>query len=112
MSTLLPRDDDSAPIPALGLKPGGAHTITITATSTRIATAFLPDTRVIGIYATGPVFLRLGDATTVATATDHYFPADTYYDLSLGGGKRIQRTHIAALRAGSSDCILYVSEKE
>ncbi len=111
MTTILPRDVDQAPIPALGLKPGGAQSLTVTAASARNAVAFAADTQVIGVYATGPVFIRTGDATVTAAATDHYLPADTCWDLSLGGGKRAHHTHIAVIRA-AFDCQLYVSEKE
>lgn len=111
MATLLPRDADNTPIPTLGLKPGGAHTIAVTATSARNATAFAAETRVIGVYATGPVFIRTGDNTVTATATDHYLPPDTYCDIAIGGSKRSQCSHLAAIRA-SYDCVVYVSEKE
>lgn len=111
MSTFLPRDDDYQPIPALRLKAGGAHAIDATTVSTRNATPFAPQTRVVGIYATGPVYLRTGDATVTATAADHYFPAGVYYDLSLGDDRQGRHTHIAVLRA-DTDARLYVSEKE
>jgi len=35
-----------------------------------------------------------------------------YYDFALGGGKVGQFTHLAVLRAGDADCMVYVSEKE
>ncbi|MBK3733613.1 hypothetical protein GAY29_10880 [Azospirillum brasilense] len=111
MSTLLPRDEDCVPIPALRLRPGGAQSITVGAGSATNAQPFNPATRVIGIYATGPVFLRSGAAGVTATTADHYFPAYTYYDLSLGDERTGRHTHIAAVRA-AGDCILYISEKE
>jgi hypothetical protein len=46
-----------------------------------------------------------------ATESDHYFPQGVYYDLAIGGGKTAHYTHVAALRV-SSDCTLYISEKE
>lgn len=111
MTTLLPRDADNAPIPALRLMPGGAHALAVGAASVRNAVPFAAATRVIGVYATGPVFVRTGDQTVTAATTDHYLPADTYLDLSLGGGKQGCHSHIAAVRA-AGDCILHVSEKE
>ena len=111
MPTLMPRDDDSNPIPALRLKPGGSHTVAASGASTRNATPFGSDTRVIGIYATGPVFIRTGDNGVNAAATDHYFPAGVYYDLSLGSDKQGRHTHLAVRRA-DTDCTLYISEKE
>jgi len=111
MPTLLPRDDDNSPIPALSLRAGGAHAVAVSASSQRNAVAFGPETRVIGVFATEPAFLRLGDASVAATVSDHYFPAGIYYDLSLGSHKTSRATHIAAIRAGVSDGTLYVSEK-
>ncbi len=111
MTTLLPRDDDNFPIPALSLRAGGAHAISATAASQRNATPFSADTRVIGLYATEPVYVRLGDASVTAATTDHYFPAGVYYDISLGNAKTDRATHIAVLKAGTNDGTLYVSEK-
>jgi hypothetical protein len=107
----MPCDDDANPIPALRLKPGGSHTIAATAASARNATPFGGDTRVIGIVATGPVFIRTGGSDVTAAATDHYFPAGVYYDLSLGNKKQGRHAFIAVRRA-ETDCTLYVSEKE
>lgn len=111
MPTLMPCDDDSNPIPALRLRPGGSHTIAATAASARNATPFSSDTRVIGIFATGPVIIRTGGADVTAEANDHYFPGGVYYDLSLGNRKQGRHTHLAVRRA-DTDCVLFVSEKE
>lgn len=113
MTTLLPKDADNNTIPALRLKDGGAHTISVTGSSARNSVAFSEETKVISVYATGPVYLKLGDASVTATSGDHYFPAGVYYDVAIsgGGGKTAQDTYIAVLQADSS-CTLYVSEKE
>ena len=111
MPTLMPRDENLFPIPALRLRPDGAHTVAVGAASTTNTRAFAPTTSVIGIYATGPVFLRTGEAGVTASATDHYFPANTYYDLALGDRWQGSHTHIAVVRA-AGDCTLYISEKE
>ena len=111
MTTLLPRDDDNAPIPAMTLKPGGAHSLAAGASSARSAQVFAPGTRVVSLFATQPVFVSLGDATVTATAADHFFPAGIYYDLSLGHAKGSIASHIAAVRAGGEDATLYISEK-
>lgn len=111
MSTQFPHDADGTSIPVLGLRPGGAQALSVTTTSTRNAIAFSATTRVIGVYASGPVFIRTGDSSVTATTTDHYLPAETMVDLSLGGDKRGRHTNIAAVRA-SVDCTLYISEKE
>lgn len=112
MPTILPLDDDHNPIPAIRLKSGsGAHAIAATDTSARNSTPFDDETRVVSLYATGPVYVRFGTSGVTASALDHYFPAGVYYDFSLGGNKVPHYTHLAVLRV-SSDCTVYVSEKE
>ncbi len=114
MPTLLPKDADNNIIPALRLRgTGGAHTIAATATTARNGTAFNAETRVVSVYATGPVYLRFGNASVTAAATDHYYPNGVYYDFAIGGGdvKGPRFSHLAVLRA-SADCTVYVSEKE
>lgn len=113
MTTLLPLDADNNPIQALRLRDGGAHSIAVSATSARNTTAFSAETKVISLYATGPVHVRLGGASVTASASDHYFPAGTYYDVAISGGRAsaARDTHIAVLRA-DTNCTLYVSEKQ
>jgi len=114
MTTLLPKDDDNNTIPAMRLKNGGAHAISATGTSARNATGFNAATRVISLYATGPVFLKFGGSSVTAANTDHYFPGSTYYDIAISGGdagKGPHHTHVAVL-AADSNCTVYVSEKE
>jgi hypothetical protein len=110
MPTLFPVDNNNAPIPVLSLLTGGSHSIAVTATSARNSVAFNSETRVIGVYATVPMFIRLGSSTATAVNTDHYLPADTYMDLSIAADEKQIATHIAAIRA-VSDGTLYVSEK-
>ncbi len=114
MTTLLPQDADNHVIPALRLRtPGGAHALTVTATSIRNSVSFSSETKIISLYATVPVFLKFGDAAVTAAATDHYFPVGVYYDMAISGGgdKGAHYTHMAALRA-ETDGIVYISEKE
>ncbi|EWY40653.1 hypothetical protein N825_34865 [Skermanella stibiiresistens SB22] len=111
MSTLMPYDDNLNPIPVLRLKPGGAHQILAGSTSTRNAIPFAPQTRVIGIFATGPLFIASGDAEVTASTADHYFPENTYYDIALGDGLRPCHSHLAVLAATGS-CTVHISEKE
>ncbi len=112
MPTLLPRDDDNVAIPALRLKDGGAHKIAFTAIgSARNAVAFNTKTRVASFYATTPVYLRFGDATVVATTSDHYFPAGIYYDMAISEYKSGHYTHVA-VRGLAEAGTLYISEKE
>ena len=112
MPTILPLDDDNNPIPAIRLKSdGGAHAIAATGASARNSTAFADDTKVVSLYATGPVYVRFGTSGVSASSLDHYFPSGVYYDFSLGGNKVPHYTHIAVLRV-NGDCTVYVSEKE
>ena len=106
--TTMPNDNLGRPIPTLGYVDGGAKTVAFTATSARNGTAISSDVRVVTLYATQPCYLRFGDNTSVATATDHYFPADTYYDVALGPDTKDR--YIAALRV-SVDGTLYISER-
>jgi hypothetical protein len=110
VSTLLPTDTNNNPIPVMRLRPGFAQSIAVTASSARNTTAFDSLTRVIGVYATVPMFVRLGNSSVTATVTDHYLPADTYMDIAIAGSATQSYTNIAAIRA-VSDGILYVSEK-
>ncbi|MCM2342970.1 MAG: hypothetical protein NDJ24_00245 [Alphaproteobacteria bacterium] len=112
MPTLLPRDSENNIIPAVRLKDSAAHSINATTSSARNATAFATDTRIISLYATVPVRLKFGDASVTASASDHYFPAGVYYDVSIGGGKVGHYPYLAILREGSSDGVVYISEKE
>lgn len=109
--TSMPLDNDKNPIPALRLRAGGAHTVSATATSARNTTAFNANTRVVSVYATGPVYLRFGDTSVTAANTDHFFPSGLYYDFAIGGGKVGQATNLAVLRA-DTDCTVYISEKQ
>lgn len=112
MSTQLPLDSNNHPIPALRLRAGaGAHAISATGTSARNATAFGSNTRIVSIYATQPVYIRFGNSSVTATATDHYFPADVYYDFAIGGDRTAQNTHLAVLAVTTNGSV-YISEKE
>lgn len=113
MTTLLPKDADNNTIPAFRLREGGAHSIAFTDTAARNSTAFDSDTKVISLYATMPVYLKLGDSSVTATTSDHYFPAGIYYDVAIAGGsaKGPHNAYISALRT-TEDGTLYISEKE
>ena len=111
MTTLLPQDANNNPIPALRPRTGGAHALSVEAASVRNGTAFDAKTRVISLYATGDIYIRLGHGDVEAASTDHFFPAATYYDISLGHVQQGPASHLAAIAAGAP-CILYISEKE
>jgi hypothetical protein len=111
MTTILPRDSNDNVIPALRLRDGGAHVISASGTSARNITAFNADTRIVSLYTSSPVYLKFGDSSVTATSSDHYFPADVYYDVSIGGDKMAHYTHIAALAVSASGSV-YISEKE
>lgn len=111
MPTFLPRDEDFAPIPALRLKPGGAHVITLSDTSARTTLPFDPRTRVIAVSATAAAYIRTGDGLVEATDSDHHLPAGVYLYLSLGDDRRGAHTHVAALEDEGGG-ILHISELE
>ena len=112
MPTLLPRDSENNIIPAVRLKSDGAHSIAVTASSARNSVAFSDDTQIISLYASVPVHVKFGTSSVTAATSDHYFPAGTYYDFSIGGGKVNHYTHVAVIRNGSTDGTVYISEKE
>lgn len=113
MTTLLPKDADNNPIPALRLRSGGAHSISATSSSARNATAFSTETKIVSVYATGAVYLKFGTASVTSANTDHYYPQGVYYDFAISGGgeKGPHNTHLAVL-AVSDNCTVYISEKE
>jgi len=111
MTTILPQDIDGNPIPAIRLRDNGAHVINVTGTTARNSAAFDEDTRIVSLYATEPVYIAFGGASIEATTSDHYFPAGTYYDFSIGGDKASHYTHVAALAVNTAGT-LYISEKE
>ena len=111
MTTLLPQDSNDNPIPALRLKPNGAHNITIGVASTRNTTAFDAETRIISIYSDTPTYIAFGNSSITATTSDHYFPSGIYYDFSIGGDDRAHYTHLAVLQTSQTGTI-YISEKE
>ena len=111
MPTLMPTDDNNNPIPALKLKDGGSHVIAATATSARNSTPFPAGTQIVSVYTTVPIFIKFGVGTITATPSDHYFPAGLYYDFAIGGDGQSQATHIAVLRADTTDGTTYISEK-
>lgn len=111
MPTLMPRDQNNFPIPALRLKSDGAHNIIASGTSARNSAAFDADTRVVSLYAEVPVYVAFGDSSVTASASDHYYPDGIYYDFAIGGDQTGQATHIAVLAASASGAV-YISEKE
>ena len=113
MTTLLPKDADNNAIPALRLRDGGAHNISITGAAARNITAFDEGTKVVSIYSTVAVYLKFGDNTVNATTADHYFPAGTYYDIAISGGsgKGAHNAYVSVLRF-DEDGAIYISEKE
>jgi len=109
--TTLPRDSDNTPIPALGLNPNGAHSLSAGNSATRNAIAFDADTRIISLYSTTPIFMAFGDATVTATSSDHYFPAGLYFDFAIGGDKTMHSPYLSVL-AESGTGTVYISEKQ
>ena len=110
MPTMLPTDDNNNPIPALRLRDFGAQKIAVGAASQRNAVAFDSDTRVISLYATVGVYVRLGGTGVTASSSDHYFPTNMYYDIAIGGDDTAQTPFIAAISTEGTGT-LYISEK-
>lgn len=109
----MPLDAWENPIPVLGFKSeGGAHPVAATSSSTRNTTPFDSNTKVISIYATVPVYLRFGDNTVTATTSDHHFPEGLYYEVPIIKDDGTSHTHVAVIRAGTTDGIFHVSERE
>lgn len=107
--TTMPLDTLGNPVPTLGYVDGGAKTVAITSSSTRNASAIGAGTKVVSIYATAACFLRFGDISVTAAATDHYFPAGTYCDVAVGPDTKDR--YIAAIRL-DTDGMLYISERQ
>ncbi len=111
MSTLLPRDANNSPIPALRLLNNGAHVISATSSaSVKNTNGFNMQTQIISIYATAPITIAFGESDVVATSSDHYFPAGVYYDLAIGG-EGVDHTPYMAVLAVDADTEVYISEK-
>lgn len=110
-NTTLPSDAFGNPIPALSLKDGGAHNIVVSASSARNAVPFSSSTKVISVFATVDVRIKFGGSTVTATAADHFFPANIYYDFAINADPQNPITNIAVLRDGTTDGKVYLSEK-
>lgn len=111
MPTLLPTDDNNNPIPALRLRDGGSHIVAVSSTSARNTNAFDAETQIVSLYASVAVYVKFGSGSVTATTADHYFPAGLYYDFAIGGDGQNQTTHVAVLRAETTDGFVYISEK-
>lgn len=113
VKTVMPRDDNSLPIPVLRFREGGAHSATITSSAhERIALG--SGVRVITVSATYPIFFETGDSDVEATSSSHYLTAGIPYDMALGSGlsgTQGYHTHISIL-AVSTTSKVYISERE
>jgi len=112
MTTIMPKDDDNNPIPALRLKDGASHKILATNTSTKNAVPFSLETKVISVFTTQNIYLEFGDDTVSASVTSHFFPAGVYYDFAINTNKHAKDLYMAVLKEGASDATVYISEKE
>jgi len=110
MPMILPTDANGFPVPALSLRPGGAHKINaVTTSSVRNSAAFASDTGVISIYADGPIYFRLGNASTTASNTDHYLPPANILYIATHSAGAGRASYLATL-AADYNCTVYVSE--
>jgi hypothetical protein len=109
----MPTDAQGKPIPCLAPRDNGAHSISVTENSARNSTAFqnsadpLYGSRVISVYSDVGFYFQFGDSAVTATTSDHYMPGNVYYDWTLP--KRV--THIAVIRAATTDGTVWISEK-
>lgn len=109
-NTFMPRDNDGGIIPVLGYRTGGAHKLAVAGASGN-AGPFFSGTKVVSLYADGPLYFSFGAAGVTASVTDHFLPPGTMIDVAIGGQKRAQKNYLAAIRA-AGDCTLYISERE
>jgi hypothetical protein len=112
MTTILPKDDDNNPIPALRLKDGKAHKITATFVASKNSIPFDASTKVVSVFATEDIFIEFGDPSIVATTNSHFFPSGVYYDFAINTNKNAIDRYISIVQAGESSGYVYISEKE
>ena len=108
-----PRDDANAPIPVLGLRPGGAQSVSIS-TSSATSAAISNNIRVVTLFSTVDCFIETGDSSVAAfTSNSHFLPSDTLFDLSLGSETTASDNDrfIAAITASGTGT-LRISERE
>lgn len=111
--TYLPLDQDGQVIPAMRLRSDKSHAINISSTAARNVTGFDSETRVVSVFSTVPVYLAFGEnASVVAQTGDHFYPANVYYDMAVGGDKTGQFKYLSAIAVNASDTgTLFISEK-
>ena len=109
MPTSLPIDSQGNAIPALRPRPGHARELTITNTSTRIASPFASDTQIISLYATADAKFALGDNTVNAASSDHFLPAGQMLYVAIGNKMRLRASHLAVI-ATDGNGTLHISE--
>lgn len=110
-ATLLPRDVNGGMIQVMRPTPGEAQVVSVAVATARTSAAFSAGCRAVELRATVAMFVRFGDSTVEAAATDSYLHAGETVIYSLGGTKSIKSTHVAAIRA-SGDGSLYVNEMD
>lgn len=107
----MPRNTGGAHTQVLRPLASGAHEIAISGATNRNSVAFNTDTRVIEIFSKTDCRFQTGDGSVVATATDHFLPAEVGRVYSLGGDRQPQHTHIAVIQETASGT-LHISELE
>lgn len=105
--TTMPTDRNNYPIPALSLSSDRAHSLTAGAVSSKNATPFNSETRVIMVTPMTDVIVRFGGAGVVAVATDHYLLGGIPYHFAVDP---LTTPYLAVLRAGVSDGVVKISE--
>lgn len=115
-SAELPRDLRANPIPVLGVV--ASHGIPAQSSSARNGTAFDSGTKVITVIGTVDLWVKLGDGSVVigsvpsapysSTAAPIFIPAGLPVDLSI----KDTSGYLAVIRAGSTDGIAFVWERQ
>ena len=105
-----PLDLDGNPIPLLGyIHNTGVYTLTAGATSTRTNANFGGKCKAIRIYSTEDIYIGLGDSTVTATSSGHFLKGGQTYDIPIKN-KQFDYKRLAAIRVGSTDSSVYISE--
>lgn len=104
--TKLPTDDLGHEMQVIGYADIAPQQISFSAASARNTTAFNSKTKVIRLSLDQAAYIKPGDSSVTAGASDHYLPAGGPYDIRIN-----PKTHLAVISAGT-DGTCWISELE
>jgi hypothetical protein len=107
----LPRDRKENPIQVMGLSDAGHHIAIDTENAAKNVTPFDPETRVISVYSTVPIYARQGDAAAAASATNAFLPAGVWLDFSIGDGEMSEHKPFFSALSVEGEGILHIAER-